>query len=78
MTMSWLRPRRRVPIMLQMSATECGAACLAMVFSSYRRWTSVAECREQLGIGRDGATALQMTQLARRTGMRARGSLRRS
>ncbi|MCX5115779.1 peptidase domain-containing ABC transporter [Micromonospora sp. NBC_00362] len=73
MTPSWLRQRRRVPIMLQMSATECGAACLAMVFSSYRRWTSVAECREQLGIGRDGATALQMTQLARRTGMRARG-----
>ncbi|MEV0460106.1 peptidase domain-containing ABC transporter [Catellatospora methionotrophica] len=59
--------------MLQMSATECGAACVAMVVSAYRRWTTVAECREQLGIGRDGATALQMAQLARQLGMRARG-----
>ena len=64
---------RRVPIMLQMSATECGAACLAMVLSAYRRWTSVAECRERLGIGRDGASALQIAQLARELGMRARG-----
>lgn len=68
------RLRRRVPIMLQMSATECGAACLAMVLSAYQRWTSVAECRERLGIGRDGATALQLVQLAREMGMRARGA----
>ena len=67
------RPRRRVPVMLQMSATECGAACLAMVLTAHRRWTSVAECRERLGIGRDGATALQMAQFARENGMRARG-----
>lgn len=63
----------RVPVMLQMSATECGAACLSMVLGAHRRWTPVAECRERLGIGRDGASALQITRLAREYGMRARG-----
>ncbi|MEV4414298.1 peptidase domain-containing ABC transporter [Catellatospora sp. NPDC049609] len=66
-------PRRRVPVLLQMSATECGAACLAMVMCAHRRWTTVAECRDRLGIGRDGASALQITQLARELGMRTRG-----
>jgi ATP-binding cassette, subfamily B, bacterial len=65
--------RRRVPVLTQMSATECGAACLAMVLSAYGRWTPVAECRERLGIGRDGATGLQLAQVARQFGMLARG-----
>ena len=40
-----------------MSATECGAACLAMVLSYFGRATTVSECHEMCGAGRDGATA---------------------
>ena len=33
--------RRRVPVLMQMSATECGTACLAMILSGLGRKTSV-------------------------------------
>ncbi len=32
----WL-PRRRVPVLLQLNDSECGAACLAMVLSYHGR-----------------------------------------
>jgi ATP-binding cassette, subfamily B, bacterial len=66
------RPSRRVPVMTQMSAAECGAACLAMVLSYFGRKTSVAECREFLGIGRDGVSAQQIAEAARRLGLRVK------
>jgi ATP-binding cassette subfamily B protein len=67
----WLK-RRRVPVLLQMSAVECGAACLAMVLGYHGRKTSVAECRERLGIGRDGASALNIRRGAQSYGLRVR------
>ena len=64
--------RRRVPVMLQLSAVECGATCLAMVLTYYGRKTSVSECREFCGIGRDGLTARSIAQAARNYGLRVR------
>ncbi|GAA2898867.1 peptidase domain-containing ABC transporter [Streptosporangium fragile] len=63
--------RRRVPVRLQMTGTECGAACLAMVLSHHGRDTSVSECRELLGPGRDGVSPVGIVAAARRNGMRA-------
>jgi ABC-type bacteriocin/lantibiotic exporter with double-glycine peptidase domain len=63
---------RRVPIVLQMSPVECGAACLAMILGYHGRKTRVAECRERLGIGRDGANALQISRAAKSYGLRTR------
>ncbi len=57
---------RRVPVLLQMTAAECGAACAAMVLSAYGRATRVRECREDMDVGRDGANALQIAQSLRR------------
>jgi len=62
-----LRPR--IPVLLQMNSAECGAACLAMILSYYGRETSVAECRAAFGIGRDGASAQLLAQVARRYGL---------
>lgn len=64
--------RRQVPVILQMTTTECGAACLAMVLGYHGRATSLAEVSEAMGIGRDGATALMIAQTARRFGLAAR------
>jgi ATP-binding cassette subfamily B protein len=65
---AWKRkilPRRRVPVLTQMSATECGAACLAMVLSYYGHKTSVAEVSNDCGVGRDGLSALSIVRAAR-------------
>jgi ATP-binding cassette subfamily B protein len=64
--------RRRVPELLQMNAVECGAACLAMILGYYGRKTSVAEIRDNTGIGRDGLSALNIVQTARRYGLKVR------
>ena len=64
--------RRRVPTVLQLTAVECGAACLAMILSYYGRKSRVAEIRDRYGIGRDGLTALDIVKAARNYGMRVR------
>ena len=69
---SALVKRRRVPVLLQLNGTECGAACLAMILSYYGRQTRVSECREQCGVGRDGLTAHTIARAARHYGLRVK------
>ncbi len=64
--------RHRVPVKLQLSALECGAACLAMILGYFGRPTQVAECRNLMGIGRDGATAETIAIAARTLGLRVK------
>ncbi len=64
--------RKRVPVLLQLSAVECGAACLAMILSYYGRKTSVSEVRDRVGLGRDGLRALDIVKTARGYGLRVR------
>ena len=45
---------RRVPVILQMTPNECGAACLAMVLTYYGHEMTISECRQYLYSGRDG------------------------
>ncbi|GII55392.1 NHLP family bacteriocin export ABC transporter peptidase/permease/ATPase [Planotetraspora thailandica] len=63
--------RHRVPVRLQMTRTECGAACLAMVLSHHGRDTSVSECRDLLEPGRDGVSPESLVAAAGKLGMRA-------
>lgn len=64
--------RKRVPVLAQMSMTECGPACLAMILSYYGRKTSVSEVRERCGVGRDGLSAFGIVKAARSFGLRTR------
>src|SRR3954447_26274000 len=64
--------RRQVPVVLQMVATECGAACLTMVLRHYGREISLAEARRQCGVGRDGTSIGTVSRMARTHGMRAK------
>jgi ATP-binding cassette subfamily B protein len=64
--------RGRVPEITQMTAVECGLACLAMVFSYHGRDTNIAELREKSGLGRDGLSALSIVKIARNYNMRVR------
>ena len=62
----------RVPVLRQLSAVECGAACLAMILSYHGRATGVAECREKCVPGRGGLTAKTIAEAAREYGLRVR------
>ncbi|HLV97310.1 MAG TPA: cysteine peptidase family C39 domain-containing protein [Ktedonobacterales bacterium] len=63
---------RRIPVLTQMTAVECGAACLAMILCYYGRKTSVSEVRNRCHIGRDGLSALDVVKAARTYGLRVR------
>lgn len=64
--------RRRVPVVLQLSAVECGAACLAMILGYHGRKTRVADCRECCSVGRDGVSARTIAEAARKNGLRVK------
>lgn len=63
---------QRVPILVQLNAVECGAACLAMILTFHGRRTGVAECREHCGVGRDGLTAQTIAKAAEYYGLRVK------
>jgi ATP-binding cassette, subfamily B, bacterial len=66
------RMKRVVPIQ-QLSVTECGATCLAMVLAYYGRPIPLEQIREALGVSRDGTSALAVVTGARHFGLQARG-----
>jgi len=69
---NWKLFKRRVPELQQLSAVECGAACLAMILNYHGRKTTVAEVRETCSLGRDGLSGLTIVRAARGYGLRVR------
>jgi ATP-binding cassette subfamily B protein len=66
------RKKGRVSELRQVTAVECGAACLAMILNYYGYATSISEVQERCGVGRDGLTALEIVKAARLYGFRVR------
>jgi ATP-binding cassette subfamily B protein len=64
---------REIPVITQVSAAECGAACLAMVLAMYGKRCSLEQIRQEVGCNRDGASAHAILEAARRHGLRGRG-----
>lgn len=65
--------RRRVPVRMQLNTVECGAACLAMVLSYFKRPTSVSQCRPYCGGGRGGVSAAAIAAAGREFGLEVQG-----
>jgi ABC-type bacteriocin/lantibiotic exporter with double-glycine peptidase domain len=64
---------RQIPFMQQMSATECGAACLAMVLAFHGKHVPLSAVRDMTSVNRDGVSARALVQTARWYGLRGRG-----
>ena len=67
------KQRVHTPLVLQMHASECGAACLGAVLAHHGRWVPLQELRETCSVGRDGSTAADIVQAARYYGLASRG-----
>lgn len=62
-----------IPLVLQRTETDCGAACLAMVLAWHGRTVALEQLRRSVGETERGAHAAALVRAARLHGMKARG-----
>lgn len=63
----------KVPVVMQMEALECGAACLTMICAYYDLWIPLEQVRVDCGVSRDGSNAKNVLLAARSYGLEAGG-----
>jgi ABC-type bacteriocin/lantibiotic exporter with double-glycine peptidase domain len=67
-------PRRgRLSVVLQLTPTDCGAACLSMVLDYHGKRLPIDDVRSAVGAGKHGVTAKRILDAAEHFGLRARG-----
>lgn len=62
----------RVPLVMQMEALECGAACLSMILAYHGKWLSLEKVRADCGVSRDGSNAKNIAKAAQSHGLKVK------
>ncbi len=63
----------KVPVIMQLEALECGAACLCMIAAYYKKWIPLTEVRKDCGVSRDGSIAKNILTAGRSYGFDGAG-----
>jgi ATP-binding cassette subfamily B protein RaxB len=64
--------RRRLALVLQTEAAECGLACLAMIAGHHGNGCDIAQLRRRFGLSAKGATLKDLIDAADQLGLLAR------
>lgn len=64
---------KKVPVIMQMEALECGAACLCMIAAYYKKWIPLTQVRSDCGVSRSGSVAKNILCAGRAYGFEAGG-----
>lgn len=64
--------RRKIPVVLQSEAAECGIACLAMISGFYGLNIDLFNFRQRYGNSAQGVTLLSVSKTAERAGLKSR------
>ena len=64
---------KKVPVVIQLEALECGAACLTMILAYYGKWIPLEQVRSDCGVSRDGSKAGKIIRAAKNYGLDAKG-----
>ena len=63
----------KTPMIMQLEAVECGAACLTMIAAYYGKWIPLEKVRKDCGVSRDGMKASNIIKVAINYGFEAKG-----
>ena len=64
---------KKVPMVMQLEALECWAACLTMILAYYGKWLPLEQVRKDSGVSRNGLKAINIVKAAKNYGLEASG-----